>query len=170
MADSSGDGFVRSVSTEGRGVVYAAGSRTPEKSEATVESRCLVRRAPMSAGKTDKVRAVLHSRAHESATERRNQARGKVTDKRGLHVGAAGSQWAAQIKGKLGRIGWFRPNRAQHPFSFIFSFSFLFSLIFESKFAFQICDELVLKFSEYMICINHCGINLSIYKFYFCIA
>jgi hypothetical protein len=47
---------------------------------------------------------------------------------------------------------------------------FLLFLIFESKFEFQICDELVLKFSEYMIWINHCGINLSIYKFYFCIA
>jgi hypothetical protein len=116
------------------------------------------------------VRMAMTAGAPESATERRHQARGKTADKRGLHVGAVDSQWATQIKGKLGRIGWFRPNRAQHPFSFIFSFSFLFSLIFESKFEFQICDELVLKFSEYMIWINHCGINLSIYKFYFCIA
>jgi hypothetical protein len=54
-------------------------------------------------------------------------------------------------KGNLGRIGWLKPNRAQHCFSFIFSFSFLFPLIFESKFEFQICDELVLKFFEYMI-------------------
>jgi hypothetical protein len=97
------------------------------------------------------VRMAMTAGAPESATERRHQARGKTADKRGLHVGAVDSQWATQIKGKLGRIGWFRPNRAQHPFSFIFSFSFLFSLIFESKFEFQICDELVLKFSEYMI-------------------
>lgn len=68
----------------------------------------------------------------------------------------------------MGRIGAWWPNRAQHPFFFyIFIFLFPFSLIFESKFKFQICDELVLKFSEYMIWINHCGINLSIYKFYF---
>ena len=82
----------------------------------------------------------------------------------GMPVGPRGGE------SEVGQIGWFRPKRAQHPFSFIFSFSFLFSLIFESKFEFQICDELVLKFSEYMIWINHCGINLSIYKFYFCIA
>jgi hypothetical protein len=57
---------------------------------------------------------------------------------------------------------------ALFPFFFLFfSVFFLFSLIFESKFEFQIGDELVLKFSEYMIWINHCGINLSIYKFYF---
>ena len=53
------------------------------------------------------------------------------------------------LRGRLlfvGRKQGWSAQSAQHPFSFIFSFSFLFSLIFESKFEFQICDELVLKF------------------------
>jgi hypothetical protein len=58
----------------------------------------------------------------------RSRARG-VADKRGLHVSAADSQWAAQIKGELGRIGWLRPNRAQHYFSLYFHFYFPFSFL-----------------------------------------
>jgi hypothetical protein len=71
MADSSGgDGFVRSVSTEGRGVVEAVGSRMPEKSEAAMDPRCLV------------------ERAHGSATHTRQRSE---TDERGV-MGRLGNQ------------------------------------------------------------------------------
>jgi hypothetical protein len=56
----------------------------------------------------------------------RSRARG-VADKRGLHVGAADSQWAAQIKGKLGELVGLGPIEHNTIFLLYFIFLSLFS-------------------------------------------
>jgi hypothetical protein len=88
---------------------------------------------------------------------------------------SASARWRSRL-GRAGVIrGWAKlalggPIRVILFFLFYFLFSFLFFLLFLNLSLNFKFDELVLKFSEYMIWINHFGISLSIYKFYFCIA
>jgi hypothetical protein len=68
-------------------------------------------------------------------------------------------------------VGPFR-NSHVFPFYFLF-FHFSFLLFLDLSFNFKFVMILhSIFFPEYMIWINHCGTNLSIYKFYFlyCIA
>jgi hypothetical protein len=101
-------------------------------------------------------------RVRDSSEAVTQRARDWRYDKVGPRRQRRPCNWAARLREetrKWAENTGFGPSRAQLHFPFIFSFPFLFSPIFESKFKFQICDELVLKFSEYMIWINHCGIN-----------